>query len=165
MKIRWHVALSCIAVAALASCAGVPKLVPPRATVNSVSVERVAAGEARFSVTLFIANPNDRDLAVDAIDATLTVEDVPIGSAVLAAPVRLPARGETSAILNARAGLDAIARIAAQIAQHANERPAEGAGAVVRYTVAGTATLENGMIIPFLRSGDFRLRGRRSEVQ
>jgi hypothetical protein len=113
---------------------------------------------------LSLANPNDRDIAVDAIDASLAVEGT-VGSAVLVAPVRLLQRGEAGATLDARASLDAMARIAAQIALHADERRAEPAGPFVRYTISGVATLEGGMAVPFSRNGEFQPRGRRSELQ
>jgi LEA14-like dessication related protein len=163
MNARHRIIVSCLAAALLASCGGIPKLEAPRATVNSVSVDRINGLEARFSVTLDLTNPNDRDIAVDAIDATVMIEDVPIGTAALAAPVRLPARGEASAILQARAGFDAITRIAAQLAQRTQEQRATGGATLVRYTVAGTATLEGGLTVPFSRSGDFRLGGRNGD--
>ena len=165
MSLRLPVALLVVAAALLAACAGVPKLAPPSVTVSSVTVSRASAGYARFTVALSLANPNDRDIAVDAIDASLTVEGIPVGSAVLVAPVRLPARGEAGATLDARASLDAMARIAAQIALRADERRAEPTGPLVRYTISGVATLEGGMAVPFSRNGEFQPRGRRSELQ
>ena len=165
MSLRRRIALFIAATALLAACAGVPKLAPPSVAVSSVTVNRASAGFAGFAVVLSLANPNDRDIAVDAIDAALTIEGVPIGSAVLAAPVRLPARGEAGATLDTRASLDAMARVAAQIALQADERRADPAGPVVRYTISGVATLEGGLAIPFSHSGEIQLRGRRSGPQ
>jgi hypothetical protein len=146
-----------VAAAALASCALAPKLAAPRVTVSAVRVDRITAGEANFTVLLDLANPNARDIDVDAIDATLTVEDVPAGSATLATPLRLPALGSASATLKARAGLSAVLRIGAEVARRADAQRGTGGAVPVRYSVSGTAVLAGGVTIPFSRQGEFRL--------
>jgi hypothetical protein len=62
-----------------------------------------AGGEARFDVMLRLTNPNARELAVDAVDASVTIDDVPVGTATLREPLRLPANGFATATLEARA--------------------------------------------------------------
>ncbi len=141
----------------LASCADAPQLVAPRVTVDSVRLERITGTEASFVVTLNLNNPNAREIAVNAIDANVTIEDVPVGSATLRSPLRLPANGDATATLQARAGLSAVLRIAADIAQRAQEQKGTGQQTRVRYAVSGTATLEGGWPIPFSRSGEFRI--------
>jgi len=142
----------------LAACAGSPpRLSAPRVVVDSVRVERITGTEASFLVTLNLTNPNAREIAVDAIEANVSIEDVPVGSATLTAPLRLPANGEATATLQARAGIAAALGIAADLAQRAQEQRASGQPTRVRYAVSGTATLEGGVPIPFSRSGDFRV--------
>ena len=145
-----------LSAAVLAACADAPRLEMPRVSVDSVRLERMTGAEATIVVTLNLANPNAREIAVDAIDANVTVEDVPVGSATLKAPVRLPANGEATATLQARAGLAVVLGLAADIAQRAQEQKGSGQATRVRYAVSGTATLEGGLPIPFSRSGDFR---------
>ena len=146
-----------LSAAVLAACADAPRLEMPRVSVDSVRLERMTGAEATIVVTLNLSNPNAREIAVDAIDANVTVEDIPVGSATLKAPVRLPANGEATATLQARAGLAVVLGLAADIAQRAQEQRGTGQATRVRYAVSGTATLEGGLPIPFSRSGDFRI--------
>jgi len=146
-----------MALVLLAACAAAPRLVAPRVAVDSVRLDRIAGGEARFDVMLLLTNPNARELAVEAIDARVTVDDVPIGTATLKEPLRLPANGEATATLQARAGVAAVLRLAADFAQRAQEQKGRGQPVQVRYAVSGNATVEGGYVIPFARSGEFRL--------
>ena len=81
----------------------VPSLEAPKATVSAVRLDRLTATEARFAVLVDLVNPNDREIAVDTIEADLAIESIAIGTARLAAPLRLPARGEATATLDVRA--------------------------------------------------------------
>ena len=146
-----------LAAALLASCAAGPRLVAPRVAVDSVRLDRIAGGEARFDVMLRLTNPNPRELAVEAIDASVTIDDVPVGTATLKEPLRLPANGDATATLQARAGLAAVLRLAADFAQRAQEQKQTGQPTQVRYSVSGNATIEGGYAIPFSRSGEFRV--------
>jgi LEA14-like dessication related protein len=146
-----------LSAALLASCAAAPRLAPPRVAVESVRLDRIAAGEARFDVMLRLTNPNPRELAVETIDASVTIDDVPVGTATLKEPLRLPANGDATATLQARAGLAAVLRLAADFAQRAQEQKQTGQPAQVRYAVSGNATVQGGYSIPFSRSGEFRI--------
>jgi LEA14-like dessication related protein len=158
-------ALVILAAAALVSCASVPKLQAPRVTVSAVRMDRITASEANFTVALELANPNERDIDVDAIDASLTVEDVPAGDATLAEPLRLPALGAASATLKARAGLGAVLRIGAEIARRVDAQHGSGGAVPVRYAVSGTVVLAGGVTIPFSRQGEFRLGTAKSDTK
>ncbi|MEO8344287.1 MAG: LEA type 2 family protein [Betaproteobacteria bacterium] len=148
-----------VGVAVLTGCDDAPRLAPPRVAVESVRLERVTGTEATFVVTLNVANPNAREIAVDAIDASVTIEEVPVGIATLRSPLRLPANGDALATLQARAGLAAVLRVGAEITQRAQEQRGTGQATMVRYAVVGTATLEGGLPIPFSRNGEFRIGG------
>lgn len=137
---------------ALAACATAPRLASPKVTVEAVRIERLAGVEAVFTIVVTVANPNDRDVAVDAIAADVRIEDVAVGTARLASPVRLPARGETSAALTARASVAETLRAAAGIAKRADV--ATGVLPPVRYAVSGVATVDGGTTIPFSRAGE-----------
>ena len=143
----------------MVACADAPRIAAPRVMVDSVRMERITATEATFQVTLNLVNPNAREIAVSAVDANLLIEGVPIGNATLVAPLRMPANGEATATLQARAGISAVLRVAAEMSQRAQEQKASGQGTRIRYAVSGTATLDGGVPVPFSRSGDFPLGG------
>lgn len=140
----------------LAACATVGKLEAPTVAVTQVEIDRLTAADARFTVTVRLTNPNDREIAVDAITADLMVENIAVGRATLTSPVRLPARGETSATIASRADLMASLRATAEIARRLQEQG--DAGSRVRFNVSGVATLNGGTVVPFSRSGEFSLR-------
>ncbi len=108
-------ALGIVGVAVLVACADAPRVAAPRIAVETVRLERITGTEATFEVMLNLSNPNAREIAVNAVDANLTIEDVPVGSATLVSPLRLPANGETTAAVQARAGISAVLRVAAEI--------------------------------------------------
>ncbi len=144
--------------AALAGCALVPRLVAPEIRVDSVRVERLSVGEARFAVVLDVANPNDDTLVVEALDAELRIEGVVLGTARLEAPARLSARERTSTTLVVRAQLSSALRAAAAVAQRLES--ASGGRMAVRYAVTGVARLEGGRRIDFRRDGEMAWPGR-----
>jgi LEA14-like dessication related protein len=137
----------------VAACATAPRLEAPRVTVDAVRLDRLTVAEAQFTVLLRIANPNTRDIAVDAIEATVRIEDVAVGTARLAAPLRLPAQAEMTAALTAHADLGAALRAATAAARRAEVQRSETP--TLRYAASGVATLEGGVAIPFARSGEF----------
>jgi hypothetical protein len=141
----------------LVSCAAAPRIAPPRVAVEAVRLDRITGTEARFDVILHLDNPNAREIAVDAIDASVSIDDVPVGTATLKGPLRLPPHGDAKATLQARAGLAAVLSLAADFAQRAQDRKGTGQPTQVRYAVSGNATLEDGTTIPFSRAGDFRI--------
>ena len=69
----------------------------------------------------------------------------------------MPANGEATATLQARAGVAAVLRLVADFAQRAQEQKGRGQPVQVRYAVSGNATVEGGYAIPFARSGEFRI--------
>ncbi len=145
--------LAALATAVLVAggCAGV-RLEAPTVTVAGVVVDRLTPTDARFGVLVTMANPNDRAIVVEAIDARLRIEDVVIGTAELADAVHLPARGEATARLVARGDLASSLRAAAQVASRAQSAGEAFRG--IRYAVEGSATIDGGSVYPFSRSGE-----------
>lgn len=143
-------ALALLAIVVVTGCAAWrPK--PPTLAVVGVGVDRLAPADARFTVIVAMGNPNDRAIAVDAIVVNLRIEDVAIGRATLAAPVVLPARGETTARLLVKADLPSSLRAVAEVASRALLEGDAFSG--IRYAVDGTATIDGGSAYPFSRSG------------
>jgi LEA14-like dessication related protein len=140
----------------LAACATAPRLEPPKVGVASVTVDRFSNASAPFTIVLTLSNPNSREIAVEAAAADLRLENVVVGNARLAAPVRLPAHGETTATLAAQTDLPSTLQAAAEMMRRALAQP-EGTPAV-RYSVSGTATIDGGSVVPFSRSGEFPFR-------
>jgi len=148
-------ALAFVGLTVLVACADAPRVAAPRIAVESVRLERITGSEATFEVTLKLSNPNVREIAVNSVDANLTIEDVPVGSATLASPLRLPANGEATATVRARAGISAVLRVASELSLRAREQRGTGQPVRLRYAVSGTAMLEGGWSIPFSRSAEF----------
>ncbi len=146
----------CALVLVLGACATVPRLEPPKVVGAELRIDRLTGVDAQFTVTLTLANPNDRDINVDAIDAFVRIEDVAVGTAQLTAPIRVTAKGEAPAVLTVRAGLSEALRAAAAVA-----RRAQSAGPpTAHYAVSGTALLDSGLSLPFSRSGEIPLPAR-----
>ena len=139
----------------LAGCATTAPLESPKITVTDITLDYFTAPDARFTVQVKLDNPNAREIAVDNVTAELRIEDVPVGTASLGAPVRLPPRGEVTASVVAAADLMASLRASAEIARRlSQEKPSVP---TVRYAVSGMATLAGGGTIPFSRAGEFKL--------
>lgn len=144
-----------LGIALLAGCATTGPLEPPRVTVSDVSIDYFTAADAKFTVQVKLANPNSREVSVQGMTAELRIEDIPIGTAKLAAPVKLPSRGEAAATVTATAELESSLRASAQLARRlSTDKPAIP---FVRYAVSGNVTMEGGVLVPFSRAGEFKL--------
>jgi LEA14-like dessication related protein len=147
--------IGALAVALLAACASTGPIEPPKVTVADVTLDYFTSADAKFTVQVRLANPNSREVSVQGMTAELRIEDIPVGTAALAAPVRLPSRGEATASVTAAADLVSSLRASAQIARRlSTEKPA---APYVRYEVSGMVTLEGGAVVPFSRAGEFKL--------
>ena len=137
-----------------------PSLRAPEVAVVAVRFDRLSGTAAHFTVVLDLVNRNDREIAVDTIEAELAIEALAVGTARLAAPLRLPAGGQARASLDVQAGWAAALRAIAASARRADT---DGAAHGVRYAVTGLATLMDGGTVPFSRAGEFALpAGQRS---
>lgn len=113
-------------------------------TLEAVRVIRLTAADARFALALAVHNPNAYDLAVNALDARLAVEGEEFLAASLAAPTVLAAGTATRVEVEARTTLGAVAAALDRLSRQP----------VVRYEITGTAVVQDGMRLPFARSGE-----------
>jgi LEA14-like dessication related protein len=142
---------------ALAGCAALgPRIEPPAVTVEGVRLARMEAIDAWFVAAVRLTNPNDRDITVEHLDASLRIEGEPVATAALVAPVTVPAHGSAPASIGARTGMDAVLRgIAAAMRRNTGSSLAPA----LRYELAGEAKLAGGLMVPFRRTGEVGGRG------
>jgi hypothetical protein len=150
----WHLAFVAIALL-LSACATVALRNPPRIDITAVALDRVEGPDAYFTIDLTLTNRVDHPIAIDALDATLSIEGEQIAQAKLASgPVHLDASGTATAQMSARTGMDAILRAIAAAMRRGATLLAPGARPVLHYTLEGSATLGGGGRFPFSKSGE-----------
>ena len=155
LRRAWPAAL----IVLLAACANFgPRIAPPTVTVTDVRLDRIEGANAWFVAAVTLDNPNDREVAVQSLDATLAIEGETVATAALAAPVTLPANGSAPAEIAARTGVDAILRAVANAMRRIGSGAPMGASPSLHYTLEGSAKLANGLLVPFRRSGELGSR-------
>ncbi len=149
-----------LGLAALAGCATFGAgLMRPTVNVVAVRLDRIESFNAYFVAAVTLDNPNARAITVDSIEATLSIEDEPVATAQLVAPVSVPANGTASAEIAARSGMDAILRAVASAMRRLGTAGAPStASPALRYSIEGTARLAGGLRAPFRRSGELGSR-------
>ncbi|MHB8726414.1 MAG: LEA type 2 family protein [Casimicrobiaceae bacterium] len=146
--------LAVVAVALLAACATLVPGKAPRIDVVGVSLDRIVGSDAYFSVAVSISNPDDRDVVIEALDGTLSIEGQEVAKGDLKVPVHVPAHGSANAEFSARTGMDAVLLAVAKAMQRgARTGPAAGPPSL-HYLIEGRAKLAGGASLPFSRSGD-----------
>jgi hypothetical protein len=139
----------------LVACATLTLREPPRVVVAGVALDRVLGPDAWFTVDLVLTNRVDRDLTINALDATLAIEGERVADAKLVGPpVQLPANGTASAQLSAHTGIDAILRAVTAAMRRGATIVAPGARPVLHYDLEGTATVEGGLRFAFSKRGE-----------
>jgi hypothetical protein len=139
----------------LAACATVALRNPPRIDIDAVALDHVVGPDAYFTIDLTLTNRVDQPIAIDALDAKLSIEGEQIAQAKLAnGPVHLDANGTANAQMTARTGMDAILRAIAAAMRRGATLLAPGARPVLHYTLEGSATLAGGGRFPFSKSGE-----------
>jgi LEA14-like dessication related protein len=116
----------------------------PSVTVQSVRILALSEAKANLSLTLVLANPNDFDLPLEAIACEVTLDGRPAASVRSVHMEPLPAHGEAKVELAGQVDVAAVATSLMTL----------GAQLPVAYTLKGTATLHNGIALPFSRKGD-----------
>jgi LEA14-like dessication related protein len=149
MRVR-HPALAFCTCALAAVLVAVParaaSLGSPSITLERLRIERLTGRDANVAVTLSIENPNEREVALDAVEMNLELADIKIGTASLAAPVVLASHARTSATFHAVASPDALAAALAASLDRGQ----------VDYLVAGIAQIDGGAV-PFVQRGHKKL--------
>lgn len=76
----------------LSACSGLPpNAVPPRVSVAGVDIKRLGLLEQHFDVGLRVANPNDFDLTIEALEFELEVNGRPFAKSLSRAATLIPA--------------------------------------------------------------------------
>jgi LEA14-like dessication related protein len=136
------------AAALVAACAALaPRPLPPKVEVEAVRLAIGPAGEPRLGVRLAVDNPNAYAVSIQSIDAELRVEDVPVATAFLPAPVTLVASGRTRVDVEARPDPAALRPVMERMLRSLR------AG----YEVTGSAVIQSGVRLDFHRRGELPL--------
>lgn len=117
---------------------------PPSVTMLSARIVGISEGKANLSLTLALSNPNDFDLPVDAVACEVTLDGRPAANVQSVHVEPLPAHGNAKVELAGRVDIVVVA----------TSLMALGSEVPVAYTLKGTATLRNGVTLPFSRKGD-----------
>jgi LEA14-like dessication related protein len=132
-----------VAVAAVA-CALVPaKPLPPKVELAGVRVLRLSPPDLRLRIAFDAGNPNGFPLRVHSLAASIVVNGAHVADAALPGPVVLPP-GETVRIdVDVTTGLRQLAGVL--------DRRIDAAA--VPWEVAGSAVVQDGVVLPFSRRG------------
>lgn len=112
-----HRLLGWLLVFTLAACSGLPpNAVPPRVSVAAIDLKQIGVFEQHFDVGLRVANPNDFDLTVEALDFELEVNGRPFAHGLSRVSALVPAASSTvvrvDAIMQSSRLIEQIKRLA-----------------------------------------------------
>jgi len=158
----WRALVAALVLVAAACANFGPRIEPPKVNVVDMRLDRIEGADAWFVAHVILDNPNDREVAVDSLDATLSIEGEVVANAALTTPVKLPANGSAPAEIAARTGVDAILRAVANAMRRIGDGTPPGTSPSLRYTLEGQAKLANGLQVPFRRTGELGSRPARS---
>jgi LEA14-like dessication related protein len=147
------VALACALLGTVLAGACAPQLERPTLSIASVAVVSGDLWQQRLKVRVHVQNPNDRALAVKAIEYTIEVEGQQFASGESDAPFSVPARGESEFDMNVTTNLaGTLLKLFA--------RGPERQGQSVAYLITGKLSLSEGLLrsIPFEQQGTFTLQ-------
>jgi len=143
---RTHVTRFALFVAMLLVAACVPfgqQFAAPEVTLESLRILRIVDAKAELSIGLRVFNPNPYALPVDRVEFDVQIDG---RSAVSGRSVHvdaLPPKGDAKVELSGRVDVTAVATALMTI----------GSQLPVDYVVAGTITLTDGTVLPFVRKG------------
>jgi LEA14-like dessication related protein len=76
----------------LAGCAALPiNAVPPKVSVAGIDIKSLGLFEQHFDVSLRLANPNDFDLGIEALEFELELNGRPFAKGLARSPTLIPA--------------------------------------------------------------------------
>ncbi|HTW75028.1 MAG TPA: LEA type 2 family protein [Steroidobacteraceae bacterium] len=135
---------------ALAGCSAMlPRLMPPRLSISAVSLRGGSLARQRVQLQIHVSNPNDRAISVRSIDVNVDLAGQPFATGVSAAPILLPARGDTDFALDVTANAaNALVVLAGSLGRRS-----------VAYHLYGELHLEHSLVrtIHFTHDGRVRL--------
>jgi LEA14-like dessication related protein len=147
---RWSVIL----MAALAAACAATKLEAPNLNVvNMEMLESSSFFTQRLKVRVHVQNPNDIELPIKGVNATLYLQDEKFATGVSAEPFTVPAFGEGEFDLMVDASMaSALIRI---LGKGKSDQMMQG----LDYRLTGKVSLSSGMIrsIPFDEKGTFKV--------
>lgn len=139
----------------IASCAGITQRpAPPRVEVAGLQGAMLAGNALTLVVTLRVTNPNPFPIAVDTLEADVTLEGTPAATGRLPAPVTLAASGETRVDVEARANVQVLTGLLERILRRGR----------LSYEITGFLVALDGRRLNFSKRGDLNagdLLGRR----
>ena len=142
---RWRGIAPLGAVLFIAACASLaPKIDPPQVSLDAVRVMRIVDSKAEISVRLRLSNPNASELVLNALDYEITLDGRPAATGRTTRVDPLPPGAEGRVDLAGRVDVGAVA----------TAMMALGSQLPVAYTLKGTATVQNGLSLPFSRKGE-----------
>jgi LEA14-like dessication related protein len=126
-----------------------PHLQPPQLKVVGLNVVGGDFRHQQLRLRIQVSNPNDREIAVRAIDYKVALAGSPFAEGSSAEPFTVPALGQSEFNLNANADLAALVSV---VGAHLNDTELD-------YEVTGTLHLAEGLLreIPFKGHGKLPL--------
>ena len=148
---RWTVVLM---TAALLACVAQPKLEPPNLSIINIEMlETSSLFTQRMKVRVHVQNPNDIELPIRGVSATLEIQGEKLATGVAGDPFTVPAFGEGEFDLMVDAS---VARVVIGMLGKgkADQMMQEG----LDYRLKGKVSLSSGMIrsLPFDERGTFK---------
>ena len=148
---RWTVILAAVLIAA---CASQTKLEAPNLNVINIEMLESTLFNQRMKVHVRVQNPNDRELPIKGVSATLELQGEKIATGVSAAPFTVPAFGESEFDLMVDAS------VAGALIRMLGKGKADQAMQSLDYRLSGKVSLASGFVrsIPFDEKGSLKLQ-------
>ena len=149
---RWTVTVAAVLISA---CASQAKFEAPNLSiVNIEMLEGSSFFTQRMKVHVRVQNPNDRELPVKGVSATLELQGEKFATGVSAAPFTVPAFGESEFDLLVDAS------VAGTLLRMLGKGKADQAMQSLDYRLTGKVSLSSGLVrsIPFDEKGSFKLQ-------
>lgn len=154
-RLRVRAAIVLAAATLVASCAGIAQRpAAPRVEVAGLQGATLAGNALTLVVALKVTNPNPFPIAVDTLEADVTIEGTPAATGRLPAPVTLAAGGETRVDVETRADLQVLTGLLERILRRGR----------LSYEITGFLVASDGRRLNFSKRGDLNagdLLGRR----
>lgn len=135
---------------ALAGCASLaPKLTAPQLTITHVRFQGGSLSREQLQLSVHVDNPNDREIAVNSIEANVELAGMPFATGVSDAAFVLPAHGATDVLLDVTADMgNALVVLAARMGHRELD-----------YRLYGQVHLQRGLVrnLHFSHHGQVRL--------